>query len=97
MESVNQISKEELNNFLDNLFNKKDEFNQDSHLVNQNVPSFIPDIWDQVKKHLKLNENEIIVFDSLITGDIKSGFKFGDDDVSVKNYLDKVDIKEFGN
>lgn len=30
MESVNKISKEELNNFLDNLFNKKDEFNQDS-------------------------------------------------------------------
>lgn len=27
MESVNKISKEELNNFLDNLFNKKDEFN----------------------------------------------------------------------
>ena len=26
MESVNKISKEELNNFLDNLFNKKDEF-----------------------------------------------------------------------
>ena len=24
--------------------------NLDSHLVNQNVPSFIPDIWDQVKK-----------------------------------------------
>ena len=91
--SVNKISKEELNNLLDNLFNKKDDFNQDSHLVNKNVQSFIPDIWDQVKKHLKLNKNEIIAFDAIITDDIKSGFNFGDDDISVKNYLDN----EFGN
>ena len=93
---LGKIGINELNNLIDNLFNKKDEFNKDSHLVNKNVPSFIPNIWEQVKQHLKLNKDEIIVFDSLITDDIKSGFKLGEEDISVKNYLETVGIKEFG-
>ena len=95
-DSVNNISKDQLNALLDNLFNKKDEFNDNSHLVNKNIPVFIPDIWGQVKQHLKLKQNEMFAFDALITNEIKSGFNFGDDDLSVKNYLKNVNINEFG-
>lgn len=96
-DSENNISKDELNNLLDNLFNKKDEFNDISHLVNKVIPYFISDVWTTMKKHLKLKPNEIIAFDVIITDEIKSGFKFGDDDVSIKNYLKNVNINEFGN
>lgn len=48
------------------------------------------------EQHLKLKQNEMFAFDALITNEIKSGFNFGDDDLSVKNYLKNVNINEFG-
>ena len=96
IDSVNNISKDKLNEFIDSIFAKKDIFNQDSHLINKNIPNYINDLWGQIKKILKLNQNEQIIFDSIITTDIKSCFNFGGEDLSVTNYLKNVDINEFG-
>lgn len=96
IDSVNNISIDNLNEFIDSIFAKKDIFNQDSHLINKTIPNHINDLWGQIKKNLKLNQNEQIIFDSLITTDIKSCFNFGGEDLLVTNYLKNVDIKEFG-
>ena len=96
IDSVNNISIDTLNDLIDNLFEKKDIFNKDSHLVKKDLPSFITDLWGKIKENLKLNSNEITAFDAIITEEIKSNFNFGAEDLSVKNYLQKVDIKEFG-
>lgn len=92
--SVNNIDKDTLNNLVDNLFGKKDKFNEDSHLVKKDLPPFIQDLWDKVKEHLKLNKNEITAFDALITNEIKSNFNFGGEDLSIKDYLKKSYTKE---
>lgn len=96
IDSVNGIDVFSLNEFSDNLFCKKDGCNQDSHLNNLDLPTFINDLWNLVKKTLKLNRHEKIIFDTIITTDIKSCFDFGGEDLSVANYLKNVDINEFG-
>jgi len=96
IDSVNNVDIKTLNNLMDNLFVNKDEYNKDSHLINKELPSFIINLWDKVKENLKLNPTEIAAFDAIITNDIKSSFNFGAEDLSVKNYLKKVKIEEFG-
>ena len=94
--SVNNISIVNLNRFIDNMFTKKDIFNQESYLINKDLPKFINDLWSQVKKNLKLEPIEKTIFDAMITTDIKSCFNFGGEDLSVTNYLKNIDINEFG-
>ncbi len=94
--SVNNIDLDKLNNLVDHLFAKKDEYNEDSHLIKKDLPTFITDLWDKVKENLNLNPTEISVFDAIITNDIKSSFNFGAEDLSVKDYLKNVKIEEFG-
>ena len=94
--SVNNISINNLNKFIDNMFAKKDIFNQDSHLINKDLPKYISDLWSQVKKNLQLDPNEKTIFDAMITTDIKSCFNFGGEDLSVTKYLKNIDIKDFG-
>ena len=71
IDSVNNISKEELNNLINKIFNKKDKFNDDSHLIQKDLPSFIHDVWEKVIQHLELNENELAAFNAIITNEIK--------------------------
>ena len=67
IESVNDITVEELNNLIKKLFNKKDVYNKESHLINKEVPNFINDLWGIVKENLNLNERESIIFNAIIT------------------------------
>ena len=97
IDSVSNISIDTLNDLVDNLFVKKDIFNEDTHLVIKDLPSFITDLWGKVKENLKLNSTQITAFDAIITDEIKSSFNFGAEDLSVKNYLKKANINEFGN
>ena len=94
---MSNISIDTLNDLVDNLFVKKDIFNEDTHLVIKDLPSFITDLWGKVKENLKLNSTQITAFDAIITDEIKSSFNFGAEDLSVKNYLKKANINEFGN
>ena len=71
IDSVNNISKEELNNLINKIFDKKDKFNDDSHLIKKELPSFIHDVWEKVIQHLELNENELAAFNAIITNEIK--------------------------
>ena len=96
IDSVNGIDKDVLNKLIDKIFSRKDEYNSDSHLINKDVPSFLPNLWDELKKSLKLSEAEITTFDAIITTDIMSGFNFGADDLSVKSYLKKIEINKSG-
>lgn len=95
--SVNSISKDTLNNLMDDLFSKKDIYNKDSHLINKDVPTFIENLWDKIVQHLKLSQIEKNAFDAIITNEMRDGFNFGDEDKSVKNYLKSVNIDDFGN
>ena len=95
--SVNSISKDTLNNLMDDLFSKKDIYNKDSHLINKDVPTFIENLWDKIVQHLKLSKIEKDAFDAIITNEMRDGFNFGDEDKSVKNYLKSVNIDDFGN
>lgn len=97
IDSVNGINKETLNNLIDKIYLKKDIYNADSHLLNKEKPSFYDNIWNKVKENLKLDKNEITVFDGIITNEIKNDFVFGDKDLSVNDYLAGVNINEFGN
>ena len=96
IDSVNDIDKDVLNKLIDKIFSRKDEYNSDSHLINKDQPSFLPNLWDELKKSLKLSESEIATFDAIITTDIMAGFNFGADDLSVKSYLKKIDINKSG-
>ena len=96
IDSVNNINIVNLNRFIDNMFAKKDVFNQDLHLNNKDLSKFITDLWDQVKKNLKLDNTEKNIFDAIITTDIKSCFNFRGDDLSVTNYLKNIDFNNFG-
>lgn len=73
---VNNIDIVTLNLWMNNLFFRKDGFNSNSHLVNKDLPSFIPNIWEKVKASLNLDSAGAAIFDSLISEDIKSGFNF---------------------
>ena len=95
--SVNSISKDTLNNLMDDLFSKKDIYNKDSHLINKDVPTSIENLWDKIVQHLKLSKIEKNAFDAIITNEMRDGFNFGDEDKSVKNYLKSVNIDDFGN
>ena len=90
------VSVEELNNLIDKLFLRKDSYNNNSHLVEKAQPSFIPDLWKKVKELLELNPNETIAFDAIITDEIKASFSFGAKDITVKQYLNAVDLSKFG-
>ena len=96
IDSVNNISKNELNDLIDKIFLKKDKFNEDSHLVKKELPSFIPDLWAKVKQLLELTPKEITAFDAIITNEIKLSFKIGAEDLSIRDYLKNANIGEFG-
>ena len=80
-----------------NLFFRKNEFNSDSYLVNKDLSSIAYNIWEKVKESLFFDSVGEAILDSLITEDIKSGFNFKVDDVSINSYLKNVNINEFGN
>ena len=96
IDSVNNISPNELNALFDKLFERKDEFNKDSHLVEKDLTTFFLNFWDKIVEHLKLNQNEITAFNVIINNDIGSNFRFDADDISVKDYLKSVYDNEFG-
>ena len=96
IDSVNAIDIVNFNCFIDNLFCKKDDYNQDLHLNNLDLSILdINDLWNLIKKTLKLNHDEKIIFDTIFTTDIKSCFDFTNEDLSVENYLKNIDINEF--
>ena len=97
LDSVNEVKMVDANNLLDMLFEKKTLYNVDSHLEGKELPSFIPDIWDLVKKNFNFQKKELVdAFDGIITEDIKSGFNLGAHDLSVNDYLKNVNREEFG-
>ena len=94
---VSELNKTDANILLNDLFNIKSSYNPDSHLEGKTIPPFITDIWDFVEKNIKFDKKEELVwFNKIITKDIKSGFIFGDRDISVKDYLKTVNTNEFG-
>ena len=96
-DTVNKISKEEANKLIDDLFVKKDEYNEDSHLIGKEIPDFYKNIWSLVKERLNLEKSELNAFDAIFNEKIKSEFNFGAKDVSVSDYLDSIDLSKFGN
>ena len=96
-DSINNITKDDLNNLIEKLLNKKDEFKENSCLINKDDPPFIPDIWPKVKQYLKLNTTQSISFDALITNEIKASFDLRNDELSVTNYLKNANVYDFGN
>ena len=96
IDTVNNIGVVQSNSLIDNLFDEKDVYNEDSHLVGKNVPDFYKNIWSVVKEKLKLNENELIAFDAIFDDNIKSEFKFDAEDISVSDYLYGKNLSEFG-
>jgi len=59
LDSVNEVKKVDANDFLDTLFEKKKLYNADSHLEEKELPCFIPDIWDMVKKNINFEKKRI--------------------------------------
>ena len=96
-DTVNRISKEEANKLIDDLFVKKDEYNEDCHLIGKEIPDFYKNIWSIVKERLNLEKNELIAFDAIFDEKIRSEFNFGARDISVSEYLDSIDLSKFGN
>ena len=95
---MNEVKKDDANDFLDTLFEKKKLYNADSHLEGKELPCFIPDIWDMVKKNINFEKKELEdAFDGIITQDIRSGFNFGAHDLSVNDYFKDAKLEEFGN
>jgi hypothetical protein len=94
---VSELNKTDANILLNDLFKIKSSYNPDSHLEGKTIAPFITDIWDFVEKNIKFDKKEELVwFNKIITKDIKSGFIFGDRDISVKDYLKTVNTNEFG-
>ena len=97
MENVKDVNFHEANKLLNTLFDKKQFYNEDSHLVGKELPSFITDVWELAKKNFNFEKNESLAFDRIISEDIKSGFNFGAHDLSVNDYLKNANLQEFGN
>ena len=93
---MNNIDLDTLNNLMNHLFVKKDDYNEDSHLIIKDLPTFISDLWDKVKENLNHNPTKISAFDGIIINDIKSSFNLGAEDLSFKDYLKNIKIEEFG-
>lgn len=94
---VSELNKTDANILLNDLFKIKSSYNPNSHLEGKTIAPFITDIWDFVEKNIKFDKKEELVwFNKIITKDIKSGFIFGDRDISVKDYLKTVNTNEFG-
>ena len=94
--SVKKVKINDANKLLNTLFDKKQTYNEDSHLEGKDLPPFITDIWEVAKKNFNLDKTELLSFDDIITDDIKSGFNFGAHDLSVNDYLKNVNFTEFG-
>ena len=47
-------------------------------------------------QRFNLEKNELIAFDSIFDDKIRSEFDFGAEDISINNYLNGKDLKEFG-
>ena len=96
IDNVNKISIEESNKLIDILFDKKDEYNDDFLLAGKNIPDFYKNIWNIVKQRFNLEKNELIAFDTIFDDKIRSEFNFGEEDISISDYLKGKDLKEFG-
>ena len=95
IENMNEINLEDSNNLIDILLGKKDEYNDDSHLVGKDLPDFNNNIWNVVKDKLNLKKNELIAFDAIFDDKIRSEFNFGEKDISVSEYLNGKNLNEF--
>ena len=71
IDSVNGVTKKNLNVLINILFSRKDELNKVSHLIGKKLPHFIEDLWEKVKAFLNLNEDDKTSFDAIITQEIK--------------------------
>ena len=47
-------------------------------------------------QRFNLEKNELIAFDSIFDDKIRSEFNFGEEDISISDYLKGKDLKEFG-
>jgi uncharacterized protein YoxC len=96
LDNVKEVNIHDANKLLDTLFNKKQFYNEDSHLEGKELPSFIPDVWELVKKNFNFEKTESLAFDRIISEDIKSGFNFGARDLSANDYLKNAKKEDFG-
>ena len=96
LENVKEVDIHDANKLLDTLFDKKQFYNEDSHLVGKELPSFITDVWELAKKNFNFEKTESLAFDLIISEDIKSGFNFGARDLSVNDYLKNAKREDFG-
>jgi hypothetical protein len=71
IDSVNGVTKKNLNGLINYLFSRKDELNKVSHLIGKQLPPFIEDLWEKVEAFLNLNKDDKTSFDSIITQEIK--------------------------
>ena len=86
---VNNIKKEDINKMLDFLFIRKDSFNENAHLIHFEKPQYITDLWEIILKYINFDDKKKIVFNSIVTDEIKNTFDFGQEDVNVKDYIQK--------
>ena len=71
IDSVNGVTKENLNGFINYLFSRKDELNKVSNLTGKQLSPFIEDLWEKVEAFLNLNKDDKTSFDATITKEIK--------------------------
>ena len=84
IKKINGASIQESQDFVDFLYNKKDEFNVNIHFDGIEKPEFIGDAWDVAINFIKFPEKQKKAFNKIITKDIKDNFKFSQKDLKIK-------------
>ena len=96
IETVGGICVNDLNRLLEELSLKKPVFNNDSHLINKDMPPYIDNFWNLFKSNLRLARQSSYIFDIIITDNIKKEFDFGGKDLSLEDYLKDKNLNQFG-
>ena len=71
IDSVNGVTKENLNGLINYLFSRKNELNKVSNLIGKQLPPFIEDLWEKVKTLININKDDKTSFDAIINQEIK--------------------------
>ena len=82
--NINDVSVENSQKLIDLLFEKKDLYNECVHFDGIEKPSFVDNVWDIVINFTKLTEDEKVIFNKIITDDIKNSFQFSQKDIKIE-------------
>ena len=81
---INNVPFKDCQRLIDLLFDKKDEYNNCVHFNEIEKPSFVGDVWETVINFIQLTKEEKVIFNKIITDDIKNSFKFSQKDIKIE-------------